>query len=227
MGQRPGWAGARLLDPCDKCIAWFYRARFLYAAILLCIILMIVARVSGREIYKEWISQESAFLGEPSEIVIPIEKPGKIHKIEVWARQAPKTYKGEFDFEAAILDSDKQYLFSFEDCFWYDTGWEWDEGRHVQWAESDSDSKLLFIPKEAGDYYVRIQAIKENNPGFGVRVTEGVMLTRYFVPLIAILLVFALITSFQYESRARKQFMESIEQMSGQSSGGASSQKGK
>jgi hypothetical protein len=55
--------------------------------------------------------------------------------------------------EISVLDENKQYLFSFGDEFWHETGY--DEGR---WDESKVDVGIRAHFEKAGDYYLSIES---------------------------------------------------------------------
>lgn len=71
---------------------------------------------------------------------------------------------------AELLDSNKNYLFSFGKQLWAETGYDSD-GR---WYEKDTDVSSKFTIKKAGTYYLRL---KSNNSG-GVLSNINVSVTR-------------------------------------------------
>ena len=122
-----------------------YALLFLGYAVICLITSMFLNSAAGEKMQKT--------LPASGGIIGPVETQDDNDVYLIRVMQRVRSY-GDWAFvEGEVLDKNKQYLFSFGDEFWKETGYDSD-GR---WYEEKKQFKMKVTFKEKGDYYLNFK----------------------------------------------------------------------
>lgn len=169
---------------------WRYVAIVAFVSALLAFFFMLVSIGNdGDQIFEQTFNtQELAEDKGTESLPIEIKSPG-IFKLAIEATSiTPQT---EVFLFAYILDEEKQAINQIQETFYYYSGTDSDGS----WTESRNSTDKIFKLSQAGTYYLQLYKNRENTFSNTIKISmsEGIMLTRYFVILFVGLLIFSII----------------------------------
>jgi len=165
----------------------------MYLALLVTVLSLFFMFVSIGEDGMEIFSQEfnTLNLSEDTGVEsLPIEiNSSGIFKMEIEATSI--TPQSEFFIFSYILDKEKSAINQIQETFFYYSGTDSDGS----WTESNTTTDKIFKLTEPGTYYLQLyknrESVFENQ--IKVKISQGIMLTRYFVLLFFLFLIITIV----------------------------------